>query len=51
MILGGALGLPGGPVGVIMGGVIGIMLGDRVEREMKQMWRHKNMSGKVSEKW
>lgn len=33
MIAGGALGLPFGPVGVVIGGLIGALLGNEVERK------------------
>ena len=39
MIAGGAVGLLGGPVGVIVGGVIGAILGDQTEREEKKIER------------
>ncbi|MHC1636091.1 MAG: hypothetical protein ACXQTS_05675 [Candidatus Methanospirareceae archaeon] len=36
MVVGGVLGLPFGPVGIIIGGIIGALLGNQIEYEIRR---------------
>ncbi|MHC1611547.1 MAG: hypothetical protein ACXQTW_08175 [Candidatus Methanospirareceae archaeon] len=42
MVVGGALGLPFGPFGIVIGGILGALLGNQVEYESKRAERKKN---------
>ena len=39
MVLGGVLGLPFGPAGIIIGGIIGALLGNQIEYESERVKR------------
>ncbi len=41
MVVGGALGLPFGPAGVVIGGILGALLGNQVEYESKRAERER----------
>lgn len=41
MIVGGAIGLLGGPAGVILGGIIGALIGNQIEYEQEKERRKK----------